>query len=163
MNKVIKFPREYKKSEVTENNDIETNITEFSDHKALMYQAKSEGVTYRQLRDKLRIHRISLETAIENTRNGISTEKYLRRLEEEKKIEETKFNKVQRNLKVYFGTMIAASLAALTFSVYESITKPKEISCYQYGIEARTATSPEMKLKIEKYMAQCYPKIIRGT
>ncbi|MBS3175543.1 hypothetical protein J4440_06705 [Candidatus Woesearchaeota archaeon] len=165
MDNIIKFPTDYKGSEIINSRKNIEEITKLSDHQTLVYQAKEEGINYRDLRAKLRLHNISLEQAIENCKLGISTSEYLRQREEKRKYEELTLRKTQRMLKTYFATAITASFLILGFSIYQELTEliEKETNCYEFTTKPITITDPEMKEKLEEYKTNCYPKIIPGT
>ncbi|HLC86555.1 MAG TPA: hypothetical protein VJG30_04680 [Candidatus Nanoarchaeia archaeon] len=91
-------------------------IERLEDHKILKYQAAEEGCSYREFREKLRLHKIPLEAAIENARNGISVSQYLRRRMEEELKEKREEEKFQKRFKTVIYSAMAVSVLAFFLS-----------------------------------------------
>ncbi len=87
------------------------DISYLVDHILISYQARSEGLSYSQYRNRLRLLDISTETAIENARNGITINNYL-----EQQI------KTQRLF--YYGTL-GLMTASILLGIYMAIIQPR--------------------------------------
>ena len=92
---------------------LRTNNLE--DHRLIQYQAGEIGLTYREFREKLRAHKIDIETAIENARYNITIHEHLAKRRKEKEYEEINKRFSLLNIILY------GVLAAILYSEFSQI------------------------------------------
>lgn len=101
------------------------NIDYFDEHRMLMSHALMQGLTYRKYREALRLHDVTLEQAIEDSKRGIT-------LNERLKLR-TRIERNKRYVVNSFGGSAAVACIALISSVIYIHNNPIANVCKQYS------------------------------
>lgn len=115
-----------KKSSITITREESASLDQLEDHRLLSLYAKTQGLSYREYRTLMGIHNISLETAIQNAREGITILDYIKARERRSII----FRRTNRFLATIGG--LAAALLIYAVAPETNINPNRNSICQEY-------------------------------